>query len=533
MDSVYNINQDKKYNHNSYHKGMTLIAKSLQDQNDDTSEITMTYEESTNAKLFCSREEELHVLDEMERNPGTKRKVLWKIDLFICTNLFLIAFIEFLDKNALGIAAVYNFREETHLVGTQYSTLASVFYYGYLLGQAFCFFLIPRVKIGKFVSMSLFLWGGTLMCMAAVHSFGEAITVRFFLGFFEASILPCFMIIASIWWTKSEQPLRSVLYFNTMAGILGGIFGHCVGLINTTLSNWKCLFLIYGVVTVTYSLILFFILPDDIETAWFLNRKERQIAYLRIVSNQTGTDSKSSSGVKWSHARESLQDPKYWIIVAFIICQSITNAGITNFNPLIIKGFGFSPLKTTLLASPQAAVALIGGVMVTAICMWVDNIRCLLWFLACLPALAGAIMVNKIDTEKNRGAALAGVYLMGFYNVPWCLMLALVSSNSAGSTKKTFMSISVAAWYAVGNIIGPYFYKNSEAPRYPMGMHAMEASFTIMAFMGLFYWIIAFWQNKRKRSLENLTVDEEVKVLEEENTNDISDMENIHFKYVY
>jgi hypothetical protein len=41
------------------------------------------------------------------------------------------------------------------------------------------------------------------------------------------------------------------------------------------------------------------------------------------------------------------------------------------------------------------------------------------------------------------------VYLMGFYNVPWVLCLSLVTSNTAGTTKKSFSSVSVAIAYAV------------------------------------------------------------------------------------
>lgn len=33
---------------------------------------------------------------------------------------------------------------------------------------------------------------------------------------------------------------------------------------------------------------------------------------------------------KLAHVFETLKDPKYWVILVFGICQSITNAGITN-----------------------------------------------------------------------------------------------------------------------------------------------------------------------------------------------------------
>jgi hypothetical protein len=97
---------------------------------------------------------------------------------------------------------------------------------------------------------------------------------------------------------------------------------------------------------------------------------------------------------------------------------------------------------------------------------------------------------------------------MGFYNVPWVLMLSLQSSNTAGATKKSFVSVSVAVFYgmclkvlnvlydellmllrvlAVGNIIGPQFFRSSQAPKYALGIGAMLCCFAVMAVTGIVY----------------------------------------------
>ena len=102
----------------------------------------------------------------------------------------------------------------------------------------------------------------------------------------------------------------------------------------------------------------------------------------------------------------------------FVIAQSITNAGITNFNPLIISGFGYSQSKTTLMATPQAAVALVAQVILSVIAYFVPNIRCALWMFACLPALAGAVIVHgqwlchvaTADTDISRRPRRAQAY---------------------------------------------------------------------------------------------------------------------------
>ena len=58
-------------------------------------------------------------------------------------------------------------------------------------------------------------------------------------------------------------------------------------------------------------------------------------------------------------------------------------------------------------------------------------------------------MVKTLDPVANRDASLAGVYLMGFYNVSWVMALSLQSSNVAGMTKKSFVSISAAVFYGI------------------------------------------------------------------------------------
>ncbi|CAI7657730.1 unnamed protein product [Penicillium pancosmium] len=99
------------------------------------------------------------------------------------------------------------------------------------------------------------------------------------------------------------------------------------------------------------------------------------------------------------------------------------------------------------MATPQAAVAMVAQALFTTITFFVPNVRCLLWVTSSLIAMGGAIIVKLADPITQRNASLAGVYIMGFYNVPWVLALSLQTSNTGGTTKKSFVSISVAVFY--------------------------------------------------------------------------------------
>ena len=79
------------------------------------------------------------------------------------------------------------------------------------------------------------------------------------------------MVLQVKWWKRSEQALRTALWYNTFAGIFGGILSYAIGHINGKLSVWRYIFLIYGSVTVLLGITVFLMLPDNPGSAWFLN----------------------------------------------------------------------------------------------------------------------------------------------------------------------------------------------------------------------------------------------------------------------
>ncbi|GME25672.1 Major facilitator superfamily [Neofusicoccum parvum] len=440
------------------------------------------------------------------------KRLLLKTDLLVLPLIVLTSTFAFLDKNGMAYAAVYGMKTDTNLKGQEYSWLGSIFYFGYLLAEFPTLWLLPKVPIGKYIGVCLTCWGLCLCCMAACHNFGGLAAVRFLLGVFEAGILPALMMMNSMWWRREEQPLRTALWYNTFAGIFGGILSYAIGKINGSLETWKYIFLIYGSVTMGYGILVFAALPDRPEKAWFFSAEEKKASIIRTADNQT--EAKKHREWKTAHILEAVRDPKYWCVVVFTIAQSITNAGITNFNPLIISGYGFSQSKTTLMATPQAAVALVAQVFCTTLAFFIPNIRCVLWVLGTLPALAGAVMIHVLDVQAARSASLAGVYLMGFYNVAWVLMLSLQSSNTAGETKKSFCSVSVAVFYAVGNIVGPQFFRESQTT-------------------GVLYGLLCVVENRRRDSLYGrpVTALEDPSLSTE--AEDRTDFENTNFRYVY
>ncbi len=121
----------------------------------------------------------------------------------------------------MAFAALFGMKKDAHLERQQYSWLGSIFYLGYLSMEIPVVWLLSRVSMRKYVSLITILWGVMVCFIATCHSFAGLAVVRFFLGVLEAGLLPCFLIITSMWYLRSEQPLRTALWSSPLAGVSG------------------------------------------------------------------------------------------------------------------------------------------------------------------------------------------------------------------------------------------------------------------------------------------------------------------------
>jgi hypothetical protein len=101
---------------------------------------------------------------------------------------------------------------------------------------------------------------------------------------------------------------------------------------------------------------MFLLLPDSPVTAPLLSEKHRRMAVERLRENQTGVENKH---LKPYQIKEAFLDYKLYIFFALGCVCNIPNGGISNFGTIIIKGFGYSTLVTTLMQVGNAPASII------------------------------------------------------------------------------------------------------------------------------------------------------------------------------
>lgn len=389
------------------------------------------------------------------------------------------------------------------------------------------------LPIGKFLSCTALTWGIILITTPACTNFAGIASNRFLLGFVEGAINPGFVLLMSLWYTVSEQPVRLEAYYctNGIATMFGGLIGYAIGHINGALERWMYVFIIFGSFSLAGGLLALIVLPDMPSKAKFLSERERAVAVERVAKNRQGV---KNSHFSKHQAWQTVYDPKTWILFVMAVGAQVPNAALTSFTSLIIKSFGFGTLGTQYLQIPGGAVqflSLLGGGI---ICSKFPNIRCAAMIVANTICILGSGLLVGLP-DSNKWGRLVAIWLCYFQGLGFSMSLTMVSSNIAGYTKKQLTGAILFTGYCVGNIIGPQTFKSSEAPGYQSAYIAMLVGYCVkLGMVVILYFYMASVNKKRdhEATTNGISSDDDEKAAIENGLLDMTELDNKGFRYV-
>lgn len=88
-------------------------------------------------------------------SPQDARRVRWTVDLILLPLLGGCYFLQFLDKQTLSYSSLLGMPQDTNLEGSEFSWIASVFYFGYMFWSYPTMYLSVRLPIGKYLSATV------------------------------------------------------------------------------------------------------------------------------------------------------------------------------------------------------------------------------------------------------------------------------------------------------------------------------------------------------------------------------------------
>lgn len=353
-------------------------------------------------------------------------------------------------------------------------------------------------------------WGIVVALTAVCTNYGGLLTVRFLLGVAEATTSPAFVFITSTWYTRSEIPFRTGIWFagNSLGGVFSSFIAYGLGHVKHPLHPWQWMFIVLGLATFLWGIALFLFLPDSIESASFLTPEERKIAQRRVAASGTGT---AKHGFVPGQAIEAVLDPKTWFIFSMSLLTQIPNSGTQNFGNLVLKGFGFSSLDSTLVVLPASFISFAS---ITGAGWLAGRYSNITTYIVCIVVIFPVIGSAIIYAGASKGVKLFAYYLLSTGSTALPLLLSLVGSNLKGSTKKMTVTAILFIAYCAGNIIGPQLFKTSEAPHYNTAFEAIMICYALVVLlaMGLRLYLINVnkARSKEEASMPDVASSEEI-----------------------
>ncbi|RSL95380.1 hypothetical protein CEP52_012069 [Fusarium oligoseptatum] len=452
-----------------------------------------------------------------------KKKLVRKIDLRLMPLLIVSYGLQYLDKTSLAYSAILGLREDLHLKGQQFSWASSIFYIGYLVASYPISLGFVKFPLGKYLSILMLIWGVILTLHAVASNYASLMVLRLLLGVFESAISPGFSLITGMWYTPHEHVSRHSFWFagNASASIIGAMIAYGILGYEGHFAQWKMLFLIFGLITIAWSIFLYFFLPDSPSGATFLTPSEREFASLRPKKFQRTTQTK-----KWDRDQfiETMKD----------------------FSTIVIKSFGYDEYQTILMGLPASAFQLTTVLLVAVFTTYVRKSRHIALVLTYLMAIGGILMIKLLPNEEKL-ARLAGFWLIMAVAPAFPLMMSLSASNIAGFTKKSTVMAMIFLGYCAGNLSGPQFFISTEAPSYhasPALSISQTAYTTILACFAITIVLVVAmrfylaWENNRRDKEQGVQRDPEETRQVDLHTDgtlldvDETDVQNRNFRYI-
>ncbi|KAJ8662415.1 hypothetical protein O0I10_002109 [Lichtheimia ornata] len=457
---------------------------------------------------------------EDEPMSSEEKALVRKIDFFILPFICIINLLQFIDKSTINYAAVMGFKEDTGLVGNQYSLLGSIFYLGYLVYQFPNNYFLQRFPIGRYIGVIVFLWGAVLACTATGENFSQLAALRFLLGFFEAGIYPCLTLLVSTFYRRAEQAARLGLFWicNGAALIVGSAISYGIQSMKDTrgLENWQWIMIILGVITSFIGIVTFFLLIDNPKSPALQLNAEQEI----LVEERTRDNAVvRTTTIKRDQIIEALKETRFWCFCIGCLLINLQNGAMTIYNAQITESFGFTGAESILLTMGA------GGSTILFIVLGVYSVhktnQTLLTAVALMAIdVIGLILLLVIPPPRVK---LLGFYLAWSYCAAYVLLVTSISNNVSGYTKKIFYNGMLMVFYTLGNFCGPLMMVQNQSPPYLGGMIGYICAITIAAgLLVIARWRMAVVNNKRLAVTPSVMTNVE---------DDLSDVQDPNFLY--
>ncbi|KAG1851944.1 MFS general substrate transporter [Suillus subluteus] len=375
-----------------------------------------------------------------------------------------------MDRHNAAAARLRGFEEDLGMKGTQFNTLISSLYVGYLFTQIPSNMILTRItKPSLYLSSCISLWGLLTTLIGISTNYYQALALRFLVGFLEATFYPGVFYLLSRWYKREELGYRTAFF--TAAVCISNVFGSLFasGILATMegvlgYAAWRWLFFVEGYLTVFVGICGMFILPDfPSGPARWLTSAELSLARKRMEEDLRGhSPAGPSASGGFSDLLSIITDWRMWL-VGTALCCCVTSLSFNMFFPTLVATMGYSPTISLLLCAPPWFVSTITAIIVAH---HSDATRERFGHTAFALSMLITGCILAMST-MNITVRYLSLFLMAQSQVSNVILLTWISNTFAHSSSKRAVAIAfITSTGMLGSVLSPYIWVSSWGPTY-------------------------------------------------------------------
>jgi ACS family tartrate transporter-like MFS transporter len=244
--------------------------------------------------------------------------------------------LSYMDRINISFASL-QMNRDLHFSASVYGFGAGLFFIGYALCEVPSNLMLLRFGAKRWLARITFTWGLLAAATMFVRTPLEFNVLRFLLGMAEAGFFPGVVFYLTLWFparVRARAVSRFYIALPLSSVVMGSLAGWLLGLGGKLgLSGWQWLFLVEGLPTALFSLVILKMLPDGPAQAAWLNPEEKSWLEGQLKADGEKAHLGHSAGVM-----QALLEPKVWMMGAYFFF-ALTASYAYNFSqPAILQG---------------------------------------------------------------------------------------------------------------------------------------------------------------------------------------------------
>ncbi|WP_321895818.1 MFS transporter [Paraburkholderia heleia] len=381
------------------------------------------------------------------------RKAMARLLPLMCA----IYFLSFVDRTNVALAKSA-LAADLGISAAAYGLGAGVFFIGYALLEVPSNLMAHRVGPRVWIARIAVTWGALSTAMMFVQGEWSFYVLRVLLGVAEAGLFPALMYMVTLWFAPKDRavavgwiytaPSIALIVGNPLGASLmqlGGIGG---------LHGWQWMFLLEGVPTIVFGIVLFFTLPNRPADVRWLTPPEAQALEANAVVDTHGRADLSSA-----HWIAALKRPTTVLIALIYFLNQVAFVGLYFFTPSIVAQMHVkSPVLVGVLSSSVGIGFLIGVLTLprihrrmTSDCGFIGALTAGLVVSAC------AFIAIGNQTAQIVLLGITGFFAGGILPSYWAVAMKRLQGVQAAAGLAFINTVGL-----LGGFVGPYLFGLAE-----------------------------------------------------------------------